>query len=192
MKIHLFQHWIITSTASKDYRITELFTEGSHHRNLNVISINENLYHRKDPTRRRNCHYLTLFNNPINKQPILTLAHQMYPGDAHTFMNMFNHITQKPCGYMVVNLKPMTHASLRLRLNILKQSCLASTKGLGQLTSNLSSFDQQRDNLDHQDHTHDDMTTHRSMDKLSCIYCGSLCASTMDLQKHVKRECPEA
>ena len=154
------------STASKDSRITELFTEGSHHRNLSVISINQNLYHSKDPTQRRNCHYLTLFNNPIDKQPIMTLARQMYPGHAQKCMNMFNQITQKPYGYMVVDLKPMTYESLRLRPNILEQSCVASTKGLGQLTSNQSSFDQQRDDIDHQDHTHDDMNTHRAMDKL--------------------------
>ena len=117
----------------------------------------------------------------------MTLARQMYPENTDTFMNMFNHITQKPYGYMVVDLKPMTHESLRLRPNIIEQSCVSSTKGLGQLTSNQFSFDQQRYNIDQQGHTHDDMTTHRPIDKLSCIDCGSLYASPMDLQKHVKR-----
>ena len=42
----------LMSTASKDSRITELFTEGSHHRNLSVIYINQNLYHSKDPLHR--------------------------------------------------------------------------------------------------------------------------------------------
>ena len=100
-------------------------------------------------------------------------------------MNMFNQATLNPYGHLVVDLKPMTHESLRLRPNILEQLCVASTKGLGQLTSNQFSFDQQG-------HTHDDMTTHRPIDKLSCIDCGSLYASPMDLQKHVKRGCPEA
>ena len=81
---------------------------------------------------------------------------------------------------------------MRLRPNILEQSCVASTKGLGQLTSNQFSFDQQRDNIDQQDYAHDDKTTHRPMNKLSCIDCGSLYASPMDLQKHGKRGCPEA
>ena len=36
------------STAAKDHRITEFFTERSHHGNLSVISINQNLYHGKD------------------------------------------------------------------------------------------------------------------------------------------------
>ena len=183
----------LMSTASKDSRITELFTEGSHHRNLSVISINQNLYYSKDPTQRRNCHYLTLFNNPIDKQPVMTLARQMYPGDAQKFMNMFNQATRDPYEHLVVDLKPMTHESLRLRPNILEQSCVASTKGLGQLTSNQFSFDRQRYNIDQQGHTRNDMATHRPiMDKLSCIDCGTLFASPVDIQKHAKRGCPEA
>lgn len=69
----------------KDARINDLFTEGSHHRNLSIIAINQNLYFNKEPTQRRNCHYLILFNNPIDKQQVLTLARQMYPGKANYY-----------------------------------------------------------------------------------------------------------
>jgi hypothetical protein len=54
------------SESGKDKRITDLFTEGSHHRSLSVISINQNLFMlfgTKDPTQRRNCHLLVLFTN---------------------------------------------------------------------------------------------------------------------------------
>ena len=51
--------WV--TSCWKDGRITELFTECSHHRNL---SINQNLYFSKDPTQSRNCQYMILFNNP--------------------------------------------------------------------------------------------------------------------------------
>lgn len=40
----------LMSTASKDSRVNELFTEGCHHRNLSMIAINQNLYYNKDPT----------------------------------------------------------------------------------------------------------------------------------------------
>ena len=157
------------------------------HRNLSVISINQNLYHSKDPTQRRNCHYLTLFNNPIDKQPVMTLARQMYPENTQKFMNMFNQATQKPYGYMVVDLKPMTQEALRLRPNILEQSCAMYIKGGEQLTSNQFSFDQRTDNIT------EDMAMHRPiMDKLSCIDCGTLFASPVDIQKHAKRGCLEA
>lgn len=54
----------MASEATTDQRVTDLFTEGSHHRNLSVIAPNQNLYFSKDPTQRRNCHYLVLFNKP--------------------------------------------------------------------------------------------------------------------------------
>ena len=40
----------LMSTTTKDPRINDLFTQGSHHRNLMVISLNQNLYFGKDPT----------------------------------------------------------------------------------------------------------------------------------------------
>lgn len=66
------------SSASKDSRISELFTEGSHHKILTLIAVNQNLFYMKDPTQRRNCHYLVLFKNSIGKQQARTLAQQMY------------------------------------------------------------------------------------------------------------------
>lgn len=62
------------SSVSKDHRINELFTEGSHHRNLSVIAINQSLFYNKDPTQRRNYHYLVFFKTPIDKQQVMTLA----------------------------------------------------------------------------------------------------------------------
>ncbi|WAR09591.1 hypothetical protein MAR_034667 [Mya arenaria] len=94
--------------AGKDKRITDLFTEGSHHRSLSVISINQNLFGNKDPTQRRNCHYLVLFNNPVDKQTIMILARQMYPGHCDILLKQFAKATKHPYGYLVVDLKPFT------------------------------------------------------------------------------------
>ena len=68
--------------ASKDKRIVNLFTRGSHHRNLSVIYIVQNLFHQGKGSRSisLNSHYLVLFKNPRDKLQILTLAKQMYPG----------------------------------------------------------------------------------------------------------------
>ena len=67
--------------ASKDKRIVNLFTRGSHHRNLSVIYIVQNLFHQGKGSRSisLNSHYLVLFKNPRDKLQILTLAKQMYP-----------------------------------------------------------------------------------------------------------------
>ena len=86
----------MTSSASKDSRINELFTEGSHHRNLSVITINQNLFYNKDPTQRRNCHYMVLFKNLIDKQQVMTLSRQMYPFNHQHLMRHFKEATKKP------------------------------------------------------------------------------------------------
>ena len=73
--------------ASKDKRIVNLFTRGSHHRNLSVIYIVQNLFHQGKGSRSisLNSHYLVLFKNPRDKLQILTLAKQMYPGQTISF-----------------------------------------------------------------------------------------------------------
>jgi hypothetical protein len=85
----------LMATAAKDPRITDLFTEGSHHKNLSVVVLNQNLYYSKDPTQRRNCQYLVLFNNPVDKQQISTLGRQMYPGKVQYFLQIFEEATAK-------------------------------------------------------------------------------------------------
>ncbi|XP_033741828.1 uncharacterized protein LOC117328408 [Pecten maximus] len=166
----------LMSTASKDPRINELFTEGSHHRNLSVIAINQNLYYNKDPTQRRNCHYLILFNNPIDKQQIMTLARQMYPENDQHLMRYFKDATQKPYGYLLVDLKPSTSESLRMRSDILSEQ---SIKG-------------QRDQTNQQQkqQTLDD-TQLQQEDMAACDDCGIMFQDMHDLQRHLKTWCPE-
>ena len=50
------------STSPQDSRINDLFTEGSHHMNLSLVVLNQNLYLEKDPTLKRNFHYLVVDN----------------------------------------------------------------------------------------------------------------------------------
>ena len=74
--------------AGKDNRIVNLFTKGSHHRNLSVIYIVQNLLHQGKGNRSisLNSHYLVLFKNPRDKLQLLTLAKQMYPSETAWFI----------------------------------------------------------------------------------------------------------
>ena len=106
------------SEAVKDKRITDLFTEGSHHRSLSVISISQNLFASKDPTQRRNCHYLVLFDKPVDIQSVMTLACQMYPGKSEKMMKIIEKATRQPYGYLLVDLKAYTPENDRLKCKI--------------------------------------------------------------------------
>ena len=109
---------------SKDKRIVNLFTRGSHHRNLSVIYIVQNLFHHRKGSRsiNLNSHYLVLFKNPRDKLQILTLAKQMYPGQSDFFLNQYEEAVKRPFGYLLIDLKTTTQDNsdnCRLRTNVL-------------------------------------------------------------------------
>ena len=82
--------------AGEDKRIINLFTRGSHHRNLSVIYIVQNLFHQGKGIRSISLisHYLVLFKNPRDKLQVLTLAKQMYPKHTDFFINHYEQAVQ--------------------------------------------------------------------------------------------------
>lgn len=104
-----------------DKRLTRLFTVGSHHRNLSVIFIIQNLFHQGKEMRNisLNTHYIILFKNPRDKLQISVLARQMYPGDSRFLMEAYQDATKKSHGYLMLDLKPNTQDDLRVRSGIL-------------------------------------------------------------------------
>ena len=107
--------------ASKDKRIVNLFTRGSHHRNLSVIYIVQNLFHQGKGSRNisLNSHYLVLFKNPRDKLQILTLAKQMYPGQTDFFLNQYEEAVKRPSGYLLTDLKTTSQENFRQQTNVL-------------------------------------------------------------------------
>ena len=109
--------------ASKDKRIVNLFTRGSHHRNLSMIYIDivQNLFHqgKGSCSISLNSHYLVLFKNPRDKLQILTLAKQMYPGQTDFFLNQYEEAVKRPFGYLLIDLKTTTQDNWVLRTNVL-------------------------------------------------------------------------
>jgi hypothetical protein len=63
-----------------DQKVVSLFTKKSQHRNISVMYIVQNLFHR-GKHHSLNAHYMVLFKNPRDVSQIMELAHQMYPGE---------------------------------------------------------------------------------------------------------------
>ena len=105
---------------SNDPRITSLFTKGCHHRNLSVIFILQNIFHRGKELRdvSLNCHYLVLFKSPRDSSQINHLAKQMFPGHVKYMQESFQDATSRPYGYLLCDLKPETPTVFRLRTNV--------------------------------------------------------------------------
>ena len=114
----------LMSEASNDKQICDLFTKGSHHRNLSVICLVQNLYYqwKESRTMSLNSQYLVVFNNPRDQQQITVLARQMYPGQSEKFLNTNRMATSKPFGYLLIDLKPDTSNDKRLWPNVFQQT----------------------------------------------------------------------
>ena len=110
----------LMSQATKDERVAHLFTKGSHHRNLSVIVILQNLFHQGKESRTisLNAHYMVLFKNPRDSSQITHLAKQIYPQNGKFLQEAYKDATSKPYGYLFIDLKPDTDEQLRLRSKI--------------------------------------------------------------------------
>ena len=163
----------LMTISSKDPRITEIFYEGSHHRNLSIIQICQNLYYSKDPTQRRNCHYVVLFKNPVDRQSIMTFGRQMWPHKYKDFMEVYDESTSRPHGYVLVDLKQETDEERRLRPNIFE----GTTNTAANIPQNQYEPRVQHSNT-------------MELQMYSCDDCGTMLETVHDLQKHVKQWCP--
>jgi hypothetical protein len=100
-----------------DQRVASLFTKKSHHRNISVMYIVHNLFHRGKHhiTISPNAHYMVLFKNLTDVSQIMVQAHQMYHRRTQFFLETFSRATARPHGYMVIDMKQNTQDILRLR-----------------------------------------------------------------------------
>ena len=102
-------------------KVTKLFTKGSHHGNLSVIYLVQNLFGKNKELRTisLNTHYMIVFKNPRDGSQITHLAKQMFPRNVKYLQEAFTDATSTPHGYLLVDLKQETPDHIRLRTNIL-------------------------------------------------------------------------
>jgi len=104
-----------------DSRLNELFTRGSHHWNLSIIHILQNLFFDGIRTSRINAQYLILMKNPSDRLQIKNLGRQLFPGSRH-FEESFDDATSKPYGYLLIDLTQTTPDNMRIRSNIFPEN----------------------------------------------------------------------
>lgn len=103
-----------------DNSIVDLFTKGSHHKNISVILVSQNIFNqgrgRRDIS--LNAHYIALFKNPRDKQQIKYLSRQVCPENPQLVQEAFADATSKPFGYLLLDLTQTTPDEYRYRTNI--------------------------------------------------------------------------
>lgn len=97
--------------------VVDLFTKGSHHKNLSVFFITQNLFHQGRGQRdiSLNANYIVLFKNPRDRAQVQYLARQVYPEDPRFLQEAYQDATSKPHGYILIDMKQSTPENCRFR-----------------------------------------------------------------------------
>ena len=103
-----------------DGRVVDMFTKGSHHRNMSVMFITQNLFHQGRGQRDMslNAHYIIVFKNPRDAAQITYLARQISPDNPKFIQEAYKDATSAAHGYLLLDLKQSTNDTIRFRTNI--------------------------------------------------------------------------
>ena len=106
--------------SENDKAVANLFTKGSHHKNISVVYIVQNLFNKSKEHRTisLNSQYLVAFKNPRDTNQISALARQVYPRHFKSVLEAYADATSVPYGYLLFDFKQSTDERYRLRTNI--------------------------------------------------------------------------
>jgi len=98
-------------------QVCELFTRGSHHRNISVVLIAQNLCHqgRFCTDISLNAHYIVSLKNVRVKKQYMYLDGQVYPEDSLVIYNAYLDASKEAHGYLLLDLTQNKIAGLRFR-----------------------------------------------------------------------------
>lgn len=107
-------------SSSNQQVVADIFTKYSHHWNMSVIYITQNLF-QKSPefrTMSLNAHYMIIFKNPRDMGQIRTLARQVFPSRATAVSSIFTRELKRPHSYLLLDFKQTTPDDLRIRSSL--------------------------------------------------------------------------
>jgi len=114
--VHSVDSWMQETNDT----VANLFTKGSHHRNVSVVYLTQNLFPKNKFARTMslNAHYMVLFKNPRDATQFANLARQIYPKRSQFAVEAYKDATREPYSYLLVDLRPEQDDDLRLRTTI--------------------------------------------------------------------------
>lgn len=100
--------------------LADFFTKGSHHRNLTVIFILQNIVHQGRAMRDTalNTQITILFGSPRDVGQIARLGYQMFPSHKLFLPQAFKDATAKIFGYLVIDTHPKSDPKSMVRTKI--------------------------------------------------------------------------
>ena len=109
---------LLNEVYSKD--VCDLFTKGSHHRNISVILITQNMFHQGRFCRdiSLNATYSVALKSVRDKSQFQYLAREVHPEDSDSLYKSYLEATERAHGYLILDFTQDTDDRLRYRTNV--------------------------------------------------------------------------
>ncbi len=123
-KTGLFVFDDLISEASDSSLISDFFTKRSHHDNINIIFITQNFFQKGSNriTMAKNCTYIVLFNNPLDKSISYSFAKKLMPQNQKCFIDIYNNALSMPHGYIFLDGSQKSDLNMRFRTDLINKS----------------------------------------------------------------------
>jgi len=113
---------LMHEAAKKD--IGAAFTRTSHHRNVSLIILVQNFFHKNMREITSNCHYIVLMKNPRDSGFVACLGRQMNGNQKNEAMDRaYKDTMMKPYGHLFIDLTQTQNDKLRIRDNVFPENC---------------------------------------------------------------------
>ena len=108
------------SEASNTKSLANLFTKGSHHRNVIILYLVQNMFDqgRSSRTVSLNSHYTVMFRNIRDQSQFRTMARQILVKNSDWLIDAYADATVRPFRYLVIDNSPQCDPIFRFRTNI--------------------------------------------------------------------------
>ena len=108
--------------GSHDKRVLDLFTKHSHHQNVTVLYLCQDMFPvgKYAKSISRNAHYIVAFKNPRDQLGVRNVLLQSFPSTWKDVLETFQRVTAQPYGYLVLDLHPASSDYQRLMSHLLK------------------------------------------------------------------------
>jgi hypothetical protein len=115
----------MNESKRQEASFTNLFTKGSHHRNITILFLTQNIYEKGFRTANLNAQYIVAFRNRRDATQIEALARQMHPRKSCFLVDAFADATNRPHGYVVLDYTQSGLPELQVMTNVLSDEPIA-------------------------------------------------------------------
>lgn len=121
--------------SSQNSKISDLFTKGSHHKNISIILITQNIFYQSKYARNisLNAKYMVIFKNPRDKSQFLPLARQVHTDAPSELLRVYKECTISPHGYIFLDLTQEVDDTLRFRTELFNKDFFIIYCSVGEL-----------------------------------------------------------